>query len=442
MKIPAKAPDWRPIFDKDHSRLFELTTSLSLVIAKANSEYLYWDKFKYQELPNGLKPEVAWAALKLSRKMREQKLIPLQDAGGLNFTYWIPDNAQKALHFLDQNTAGQILVDEPALQSEEKHRYILKSIMEEAITSSQLEGAATTRVVAKEMLRSGRQPKDHAERMIFNNYITMTKIRDHLDEELTPELLLEFHRLISKDTLEDSDQEGRYREEKDGDIRVYDEKDQVLHTPPSPPLISNSVDQLCLFANADDDDEFVHPVIRGIILHFWLAYLHPFADGNGRTARAVFYWYMLKRKYWLFEYLSISRVMRKASVQYYRSFLYSEADECDITYFIMFHLRAIRLAIDELRIYLARKQKESREAIRFLKKQPHLNHRQRSLLMSAVDRPDNVYSFNTHMSVHGVVYQTARADLMGLYNLGLLEMHKSGKKFTFTAIPDLKSKLT
>jgi Fic family protein len=151
---------------------------------------------------------------------------------------------------------------------------------------------------------------------------------------------------------------------------------------------------------------------------------------------------MLKRKYWLFEYLSISRVMRKASVQYYRSFLYSEADECDTTYFIMFHLRAIRLAIDELRIYLARKQKESREAIRFLKKQPHLNHRQRSLLMSALERPDNVYTFTTHMAVHGVVYQTARSDLMGLYKLGLMEMHKAGKRFTFTSALDLKARFT
>jgi Fic family protein len=442
MKIPEKAPDWRAIFKVEPNKLFELTASLAPVIAKANSEYLYWDKFKYQKLQDGLSPEIAWAALKLSRKIREQKIIPLHDVDGVPFTYWIPDNAQKALHFLDQNTAGQILVDEPALQSEEKQRYILKSIMEEAITSSQLEGAATTRVVAKEMLRSGRQPKDHAERMIFNNYITITKIRDHIDEELTPELLLEFHRLISKDTLEDPSQEGRYREEKDEDIRVYDEKDQVLHTPPAPHLISDSVDKLCVFANAGDEDEFVHPVIRGIILHFWLAYLHPFADGNGRTARAVFYWSMLKRKYWLFEYLSISRVMRKASVQYYRSFLYSEVDEGDITYFIMFHLRTIKLAIDELRIYLTRKQKESREAIKFLKKQPHLNHRQRSLLMSALERPDNIYTFNTHMAVHGVVYQTARSDLMGLHELGLLEMHKSGKRFTFTPGADLKVKLT
>lgn len=442
MKIPEHAPDWRKIFNKNQGAVIDDISSYAQLIAKANVEYVYWDKFKYQRLPDKVKPEDAWAALRLSRLMREVKSIPLYDEEGEAFTYWIPDSAQKELHFLDQNTAGQILIDEPTLQSEEKQRYILKSIMEEAITSSQLEGAATTRVVAKEMLRSGRQPADHAERMIFNNYITITKIRDHLDEELSPELLLAFHRLISKDTLDSSDQEGRFRIEEDGDIRVYDEKNQVLHTPPPHSAISESVKRLCNFANTDDDEEFVHPVIRGILLHFWLAYLHPFVDGNGRTARALFYWYMLKRKYWLFEYLSISRIMRKAAVQYYRSFLYSEIDERDITYFIMFHLRAIRLAIDELRIYLARKQKEARKAIQFLKKQPNLNHRQRSLLVSALDRPERIFTFKTHIAVHGVVYQTARADLIGLLELGLLEMHKSGRKFTFTAVSDLKEKLT
>ncbi len=441
MKIPEKAPDWNAVFESDKGTLFDLTRSLSSVIVKANSEYLYWDKFKYQQFPDKTKPEEAWAALKLNRYLRETKFLPLTDDEGKFFSYWVTDNAQKALHFLDQNTAGQILMDGPTLQFEEKERYILKSIMEEAITSSQLEGAATTRVVAKEMLRSGRSPRDHSERMIFNNYVTITKIKDFSDEKLSPGLLLQIHRLISKDTLENSSQEGRFRAEKDGDIRVLDEKDQVLHTPPHPNLIEGSVRQLCDFANEEDGD-FVHPVIRGVLLHFWLAYLHPFADGNGRTARAIFYWYMLRKKYWLFEYLSISRIMRKASVQYYRSFLYTEIDERDVTYFIMFHLRAVKLAIDELKIYLTRKQKESRETVSFLKKQPHLNPRQRALLASALDRPDNVYTFRTHMAIHGVVYQTARTDLLGLCESGLLEMHKTGKRFHFTAVSALKSKLT
>jgi Fic family protein len=414
---------------------------LEPVIKKADSEYLYWDKFKYLTFPPAITPEKAWTALKLSRIIRGVKGIPLADREGKNFTYWIPDNAQKALHFLDQNTAGQILIDEPALQSEEKQRYILKSIIEEAITSSQLEGAATTRVVAKEMLRSGRQPANHAERMIFNNYITITKIRDYVNEPLSAELLLEFHRLISKETLEAPEQEGRFRTAADGDIRVYDEKDHVLHTPPPPEIIDKSIHQLCNFANEEDGEEFVHPVIRGIILHFWLAYLHPFVDGNGRTARALFYWFLLKRKYWLFEYLSISRIMRRASIQYYRSFLYAETDDRDMTYFIMFHLRAIKLAVDELRIYLKGKQKESRNALQLLKKHPQLNHRQRALLASALEHPDTIFTFTTHMRTHGVVYQTARADLLGLHALGMLEMHKSGKKFHFTTAPDLAHKL-
>lgn len=442
MKLPEKAPDWQTILHENKGSLFTLINTLGPVIKKADSEYLYWDRFKYLALPETITPEKAWAALKLSRIIRGViKSIPLADRGGKKFTYWIPDSAQKALHFLDQNTAGQILVDEPAMQSEEKQRYILQSLMEEAITSSQLEGAATTRVVAKEMLRSGRQPRDHAERMIFNNYITIVKIRDYVTEPLSPELLLEFHRLISKETLENSEQEGRFRTAADGDIRVYDEKDQVLHTPPPPETIGESIRQLCRFANEEDGEEFVHPVIRGIILHFWLAYLHPFVDGNGRTARALFYWFVLKRKYWLFEYLSISRIMRRASIQYYRSFLYTEIDDSDLTYFIMFHLRTIKLAVDELRLYLKAKQKESRDALLLLRKHPQLNHRQRALLASALEHPDTIFTFITHMRTHGVVYQTARADLLGLHALGMLEMHKSGKKFHFTAAPGLANKL-
>ena len=60
---------------------------------------------------------------------------------------------------------------------------------------------------------------------------------------------------------------------------------------------------------------FIHPMIRSIILHFWLAYDHPFVDGNGRTARALFYWSMLRHGYWLFEFISISQIILKGPDQ-------------------------------------------------------------------------------------------------------------------------------
>lgn len=442
MNLPEAAPDWRTMFH--NKALFELLHTLEPVFTKANREYLYWDTFKHQPLPEGISPETAWSALKFTRAMQQVKTMPLQDEKGELFTYWVPDSARRILHFLDQNTAGQMPADEPGLHDEERERYRVKSLMEEAIASSRLEGAATARAVAKDMLRSGRKPQDHSERMICNTCQTITQIQDHINEPLSPELLLRLHSLIVKDTLEDPAREGRFRIAADGDIRVHDEACRLLHAPPPPGMINDSIESLCAFINEDGEDdgqEFVHPVIRGIILHFWLVRLSPFADGNGRIARVLFSWFMLRKKYRLFERLSVSRIMRRAAMQYSRAFLYPEMDDRDMTYFIMFHLRAVKLAVDELKASLARRRKESRKAVTFLRKQPELNHRQRSLLQSALDHPDTIYTFHTHMHLHGVVYQTARTDLLQLHESGLLEMYKSGHKFQFTAIPDLKDKL-
>jgi len=417
----------------------ELVASLAPVIKRANKEYVYWDRFKYFQLPEGIMPEEAWAVLKLSRNLPGRKNFGLRDKNNVPFTYWLPDSALEELHLIDQDSAGQMLVDELKVHSEEKRRYIIRSIVEEAITSSQIEGAVATRAAAKEMIRTGRKPKDHAERMIYNNYVTISKIKEFVERPLSPELVLEIHGYITRDTLEDPSQEGRFRT---GEVEIFDIDGQtVLHTPPPASAVEKSIKQLCDFANEDAADEFVHPVIKGILIHFWLAYLHPFMDGNGRTARAFFYWYMLRRKYWLFEYLSISGIILEKRPQYYRAFLYSEMDDGDVTYFIMFHLRAIRDAIYEIREYLERKIRESRNAGRFLAKYPRLNHRQRALLASALEHPEEVYTFETHKSVHGVTYQTARADMLGLHEMGLLEMRKTRRKFYFYPVKDLREKL-
>ena len=59
-------------------------------------------------------------------------------------------------------------------------RFLVNSLMEEAIRSSQLEGATTSRRVAKEMLRTGREPRDRSERMIANNYRALQFMREEM----------------------------------------------------------------------------------------------------------------------------------------------------------------------------------------------------------------------------------------------------------------------
>jgi phytoene dehydrogenase-like protein len=90
----------------------------------------------------------------------------------------MPEPVIRALHFIDRDAGGQILTDDPVTTPQDRDRYLVTSLVEEAITSSQLEGAATTRHVAEDMLRAGRKPRTHGERMIFNNYLAPTACHD------------------------------------------------------------------------------------------------------------------------------------------------------------------------------------------------------------------------------------------------------------------------
>jgi Fic family protein len=194
---------------------------------------------------------------------------------------------------------------------------------------------------------------------------------------------------------------------------------------------------MCDFANQAKTGVFLHPVVKAIVLHFWLAYDHPFIDGNGRTARALFYWSMLSQDYWLIEYVSISSILRKAPAKYGRSFLYTETDENDITYFIDAQLHVIGRAITELHNYLARKMNEVRKTEQLLRSSVQLNHRQLALLSHALRHPGTRYSIESHRRSHDITYQTARSDLLDLADKDVLIKSRSGKAYQFTPVHDL-----
>ncbi|HZO34224.1 MAG TPA: Fic family protein [Gaiellaceae bacterium] len=280
------------------------------------------------------------------------------------FTFTAADQVQRLQHFIDQTSSGTIAMPEVVIADEQARRhYLVNSLMEEAIRSSQLEGATTSRRVAKELLQSGRPPRDRSERMIINNYRAFQYMRDFIGAELTPDHVLELQRILTDETLENPDAAGRLQRPDEERVAVVDRvTSEVLHIPPPAEQLRDRLVALCRFANsADPDAEFIHPVVRSILLHFWIGYDHPFEDGNGRTARLIFYWSMRKHGYWLTEFLSISRILRQAPAKYTRSFLLSETDAGDTTHFVIYQLEVIKRAIDELHGYLARKISEVRK---------------------------------------------------------------------------------
>ena len=389
-----------------------IAPDITSIVDKVNADYEYWDEVKYKKLPEGFTPQMLWTYVKASRL---RSTIPVWNKYGINLC--VTSQMQRLCHEFDMKF-GSFWEVEGDSQSAEKKYYLSSSLMEEAIYSSKMEGASTTRIVAKDMLRKKKSPQNKSQQMIVNNYNTIQYIVEHKEQPLTEELLLTIHQLITEKTLDNPEDAGRFRTNDKVVVADMVEGD-IIYTPPSFQEIPECVESLCNFFNNDNPRTFIHPIIRGIIVHFMLAFMHPFVDGNGRTARALFYWYMLKEGYKLTEYMSISRVIAKSKANYEKAFRYVENDGNDMGYFVAYNLRALEISFQQLRDYIQRKQREKRAASSFMML-GNINQRQALILQRLKEEPDTIFTVKDVQDRFSVSSMTARKDLSDLVQQGYL----------------------
>ncbi len=423
-RIPPKSKELIELFENKDVINYMTNKEITGFINEMNRRYLSWDELIHRPTPNNANKELIWMLMKFNRNSTKKKL-PICDEKGFSFEFNITDSIQQKLHEFDMNLGGNIGSTQ-IIPPEEKNRYLISSIMEEAIASSQLEGASTTRKIAKDMLKSARKPKNKSEKMILNNYLTAKMIKNSQTKKLTPEFILEIHKSVTNDTLEDKNFEGKFRDS--DDIKVVDEMTgEIFHHPQNANLIPKLVEVVCNFVN-NERPYFIHPLIKASILHFLIGYIHPFVDGNGRTARSLFYWYLSKEGYWIIEFMSISRVIIKSPVKYACAYIHTETDDNDLTYFINYQLRTMKLALNELKSYILRKIQEKNELFKIIEGIEHINERQAYILKKFYDDPRKTLTIREVQEIFSVVYQTARQDLLQLEEKDFLKRKIIGKK--------------
>jgi Fic family protein len=445
MKIPLRPPplcEVKEILDKtDSSRLAELL--MMSIGPEQKGKYLHWDQLRHRTPPEGLARDEWWLLIKNARRANN-KAIDLDDPYNNAFNFTLTETLHEKLSQIDRDAGGAIATDPSMVMNENRDRYTTKSLFDEAITSSQLEGASTTTREAKKMLQSQRKPRNRSEQMIMNNYRAMSFAREHRHDPLSEEFILELHAIVTENTMDDPNTLGRWRTANEH-IHVTNNRDgSILYTPPPAGLIPERMKRLIEFTNSDHQDSFIHPIIQGIILHFMLSYEHPFADGNGRTARVLFYWLMSRKGYRLIEFLSISKVIKQSPTKYARAFLYVETDENDLSYFLHQQSDVIIKSISALKDYSIKKANELQETERLLHGpiQKKLNHRQTALISHALKHPNHLYEIQPHKTSHLITYETARQDLLRLDTLKLLEKSKKGRAFVFQSPSDLAERIT
>ena len=443
----AKHPvEQAPMLDFSNFEFEEIIPLLSQYgIADEKGMYLHWSQLKWR-VPSKDALNI-WLATKFNRH-GAKKDIEIQDKQGNEFHYIIHDSLEPKLHKIVQLGAGKIAAIAGTQASDNiKQNYLVSSLlMEEAITSAQLEGAATTRADAKKMLEEELAPNTEDERMILNNYMLLRLADRRKNEALTRDLMLEFHRVATSGVSENDNIPGEFR--CSNDIYIGSD-DNPLFYPPDHELLENRLENICEFANSKHDGEngskFIPPVIKAIIIHFLMGYEHAFRDGNGRTARAVFYWFMLKNGYDIFEYISISKVIKEHARDYGLSYLYVQKDYGDLTYFIDFHLRVILEAFEELQEYLKSKTEEFYEIVKILehsKYKDKLSFIQKDLIKKGIKEPGRLFKVKTVQNVYGVSENTARKMLRELASLNIFLPVNFGRSIHFIAPADIRDRLT
>ena len=412
-----------PKFERDFNQLktevlFRLVSSHE-VFQKIEKDYLYWDKIKYLEIINFENVDI-WNLVKSKRNFNRD-LIKIDNV--LTF-YNVNKFLQSKLQYLDFNY-GAGLQKEQLLSELEKQQYLKNALMEEAVFSSMIEGATTTRVKAKDMLRKNKKPKTHSEQMILNNYKTIQYISENKKKDISIEKLHEIHQLVTENTLE-KENVGVFR--KNNDVNVVNEiTGEIVHTPPKYENLNGLMNSFVNFFNNNPKEEFIHPIVKASILHFLIGYIHPFVDGNGRTARAIFYWYLLKNGYWLTEYLSISRVIMQTKTQYEKAYLYTEIDDMDVTYFIHYQVKVLIKAFEDLKGYVAKKKKEEIKLVKFLQLEG-INERQAEILYKLERKENKSFTVKEIENTYAVTNQTARTDIEELVEKGFLKKVAINKK--------------
>lgn len=436
----------KPDFNKiDKSKIFEKLEQIGQenfksLFEKANEPvYLYWNDVKYKQIPKELRPEEFWFLIKQFRSL-SSKETDIKTTNGDTFKWMRLSYIDEFLHKIDISSGGQVFATSESISESNKQKFLSRGIIEEAIASSQLEGAHTTRQAAKKMLAEKREPRNKDEYMILNNYNTMIKLDEiYKNQELSIDLLFELHRMLTQNTIGKQDQ-GRFRKNSDNIVvqGTIGNREYITHIAPDEKFIETEIKKLIEYANDKNENGFLHPIIKAIFIHFWLGYLHPFVDGNGRLARTLFYWYLLRKNYWSFMYLPISTVIKRAPTQYAMAYIHSEQDQNDLTYFFDFHLRKIMQALNDFNNYVSIKISENKEIDMIVSKDVNLSERQKYLLHHLVSEENAYTTITSHSILNNISRQTSAKDIKKMVEIDLLEGIKDGKYIKYRPTHKLK----
>ena len=260
------------------------------------------------------------------------KTLPLLDFDGNNVV------------FIENHAAVSQSAVKLLLQSQDGH-YGIKAAEDEIVATSAIESIDFSRDSVRNILK-GMAPKDEQENRILGIKHGLEFIADTTNK-ITEENLYKLYMMTVGDFLTDDDKlsEGNfYRHD-----TVYVVSDRVEHSGLDHKKVPEFMKLLMDFVNAKDD---VNDLIKAAIIHFYIAFVHPYFDGNGRMARLVHLWFLIQKGYRYALFIPFSSQIEKSRKAYYDAYTAIEENKkfsgkIDVTPFILYFINNVYNKMNE-----------------------------------------------------------------------------------------------
>ena len=389
------------------------------LIAQFMERYLSRQEIIHR-LPVSISIQQFWPELEKERRKRSQEL-PLLAQNGKPFWFVLTGGIEKQCDAIAELARRDIAFTGPEFDA-----LFQDAVVDEAVYSSVIEGAFTSRKQAVDFIRQNKQPRNKSEQMVKNNYDALTYVLEHLEDEISEETILQIAQIVTRSAAEV--QVTGYR---DGAVYVTG-REGVVYTPPQADAVPEMMRSLVTFIQKSE----LHPLLKACIAHFYFVYIHPFGDGNGRTARALSYMMLLQFGYDFFRYFSISGIVAEERGKYYRSMRNVEDSDGDMTYFIDAYSGMLARTVEQMENHL-KYHVIAGQKLKELEQNGTLNERQLKGAKWLLESSGSNVTVEIWRKKYKVVTETARRDLLALCDAGLLVRELDGRKAVFRVLREL-----
>jgi Fic family protein len=344
------------------------------------------------------------------------KSLPLSDFNGDSIVFAEVHNA------VNQNTVKLLL------QPQDKY-YGLRAAEEEIISTSTIESVDFSRDSVRKILK-GMAPDDERENRVLGIKHGLEFISDTANK-ITEDNLYKLYMMTVGDFLSDGDKltEGRlYRHDS-----VFIISDRIEQTGLSAEKVPEFMKSLVAFANADDD---INDLVKAAIIHFYIGFVHPYFDGNGRMARLVHLWFLIQKGYKSALFVPFSSRIEKSRKEYYNAYTLIEENrkhsgKIDVTPFILYFINNVynKMSEDSTKI-------EALTVFDNAVKNGKITEKEMKLwrfVLSAYG-PDEFSTKQLEKDFGDAAYATIRTFVLKFEQLGLLSSVKYGTRVKYKVV--------